>query len=139
MTFAVDFDGTCVGSAFPDIGPDVPDVVTSLKELVEAGHALILHTCRWGKFLEGAVRWFGDRKIPLAAVGKEIKQGPYSSKVYADFYIDDKAVGVPLTHPEGFAYPCVNWVAVMAIIRTTDFSKVAQLSSEALAAIRATD
>ena len=46
MLIAVDFDGTVVEHAYPDIGEELPHAVEVLKELVEAGHQIILWTCR---------------------------------------------------------------------------------------------
>lgn len=48
MIIAVDFDGTCVTHDFPRVGKDI-GAVPVLKELVECGHKLILHTMRDAK------------------------------------------------------------------------------------------
>ena len=41
MYIAVDFDGTCVTHAYPEIGNDI-GAVPILKRIVERGHKLIL-------------------------------------------------------------------------------------------------
>jgi len=45
MDICIDFDGTCVSHEFPLIGKDI-GAIPVLKELVEAGHKLILFTMR---------------------------------------------------------------------------------------------
>jgi len=112
MLIAVDFDGTCVEFDFPRIGKDRQYAVTALKLLVEAGHELVLWTCREDhptninkRYLTDAVNWFGDRGIPLAGVNS-VPEGkdPFEEytqftgprmfrKLCADVYIDDKNFG----------------------------------------------
>ncbi len=112
---AVDFDGTCVASAFPKVGHDI-GAAPVLKELRAKGHQLILWTVRanvanptsdnpdiitteGGDFLDDAVGWFMDNHIILFGVNENYCQKSWSSspKCYADYYIDDRAIGVPLT------------------------------------------
>ena len=64
---AVDFDGTVVTHAYPEIGDDA-GAVPVLKELTDNGCRLILYTMRHGKLLDDAIRWFRERGIPLYAV-----------------------------------------------------------------------
>ena len=54
---AVDFDGTVVTHAYPEIGDDA-GAVPVLKELTDNGCRLILYTMRHGKLLDDALRWF---------------------------------------------------------------------------------
>ena len=54
---AVDFDGTVVTHAYPEIGDDA-GAVPVLKELTDNGCRLILYTMRHGKLLDDAIRWF---------------------------------------------------------------------------------
>ena len=61
---AVDFDGTVVTHAYPEIGDDA-GAVAVLKELTDNGCRLILYTMRSGALLDKAVKWFRDREIPL--------------------------------------------------------------------------
>ena len=53
---AVDFDGTVVTHAYPEIGDDA-GAVPVLKELTDNGCRLILYTMRHGKLLDDAIRW----------------------------------------------------------------------------------
>lgn len=67
---AVDFDGTVVTHAYPEIGDDA-GAVPVLKELTDNGCRLILFTMRHGKLLDDAIRWFRERGIPLYARERE--------------------------------------------------------------------
>ena len=113
MVIAVDFDGTCVTHDFPKIGKDI-GAAPVLKELVAKGHKLILFTMRsdiqevfseeesihkvGGNYLTEAVQWFKDNEIPLFGINNNPNQSTWttSPKAYADLYIDDAALGVPL-------------------------------------------
>lgn len=103
MYIAVDFDGTLVEDAFPEIGKEIPYAVDTVKFLIECGHKIILHTSRTHYIYEGhdtlaeAEQWCKDKGIDLYAVNdnpecreKYFKQ----TKVYADFYIDDHNFGI---------------------------------------------
>ena len=70
---AVDFDGTVVTHAYPEIGDDA-GAVPVLKELTDNGCRLILFTMRHGKLLDDAIRWFRERGIPLYAVNENPSQ-----------------------------------------------------------------
>ena len=117
---AVDFDGTCVRHEFPEVGPDVPGAVATLRALVARGDRLILWTVRDGAHLADAVQWFRDRDIELWGVNENPDQKAWSQsrKVYAELYIDDAAFGAPLTPmPKAGGYaltgrPAIDWRAV---------------------------
>ena len=55
MVIAVDFDGTIVEDAYPDIGEPKIFAFETLKEIQKARHQLILWTLREGEELEEAV------------------------------------------------------------------------------------
>lgn len=95
---AVDFDGTCVTHAYPEVGADI-GAVPVLRELVQCGHRLILFTMRSGDSLVDAVNWFAQNEIPLFGVNANPEQHTWttSPKPYAHIYIDDAALGCPLT------------------------------------------
>lgn len=118
MIFAVDFDGTCVDHQFPALGPDVPHAVESLRKLVSNGHQIILWTMRSDEPLEHAVNWFTHNGIPLFGVNANPEQHwSNSPKAYANFYIDDAAVGCPLLDPIAPGGRMrVDWLGVMALI-----------------------
>ncbi len=117
-TIAVDFDGTCVEHDYPEVGLDVEGAVETLKELQSRGHRIILYTMRSGSKLDAAVRWFKERKIALWGVNENPEQSKWteSSKVYADFYIDDSALGCPITFIDGVRHHVVNWDKVRTLL-----------------------
>ncbi|MBR5852829.1 MAG: hypothetical protein IKY74_01345 [Alistipes sp.] len=117
-TIAVDFDGTCVEHDYPEVGLDVEGAVETLRELQSRGHRIILYTMRSGSKLDAAVRWFKERKIALWAVNENPEQRKWteSPKVYADFYIDDSALGCPITFIDGVRHHVVNWAKVRTLL-----------------------
>ncbi len=128
MDICIDFDGTCVTHEFPKIGEDI-GAVPVLKELVEAGHKLILFTMRSDRktkkkvgdetvvveenFLTDAINWFAENGIPLYGVQKNPKQRFWttSPKAYGHLYIDDANLGCPLVTPDE-GRPYADWVEI---------------------------
>jgi len=138
MIIAVDFDGTCVTHEFPLVGKDI-GAESVLKELVENGHKLILFTMRSdkkdvhsenhfihskaGQYLTDAVNWFKERNIPLYGIQTNPTQSTWttSPKAYAELYIDDAGLGIPLVYPFGENQkaqyrPFVDWIKVREML-----------------------
>ena len=99
---AIDFDGTLVVDAFPNIGDDNPHAVEVVKRLRRDGCKIALNTCRQGIHLQAAVEWMVSRGITPDGVN----DNPYArakwggndcKKVYADVYIDDHSIGIKKT------------------------------------------
>lgn len=131
MIIAVDFDGTCVTHDFPRVGKDI-GAAPVLRELVKQGHQLILWTMRSnvadntgfsdeapeihnGNFLDEAIAWFKKNEIPLYYVQTNPTQGTWttSPKCYAHLYIDDAALGCPLSYEGVLSMrPFVDWMTV---------------------------
>lgn len=109
---AVDFDGTCVTHAYPEVGKDV-GAIPVLRKLARH-HRLILWTMRSGRALEEAKEWFADAGIALWGVNRNPEQDwSDSPKAYAQLYVDDAAAGCPLSSdPELSGRPFVNWRAM---------------------------
>jgi hypothetical protein len=110
MIIAVDFDGTCVTHEYPRIGRYI-GAEPVLRELVKAGHQLILLTMRGDKLLDEATNWFKDRDIPLFAINENPEQKSWtnSKKVYAHLYIEDAALGAPLSKGLPGERDYINW------------------------------
>ena len=98
MIVAIDFDGVLCQNEFPRIGPPNYEVVSLVRQLMDAGHEVVLWTSRNGQELEDAVLWCEDRGLSFCAVNEpapsnaaeyEDKYPTQSRKIYADIYIDD--------------------------------------------------
>ena len=79
---AVDFDGTLCADTFPEVGEPKALVIDYVKRLAAEGSKIILYTSRENgtrPLLNEAVAFCKAQGIPLYAV-------------FADLYIDDKAV-----------------------------------------------
>lgn len=121
MFIAIDFDGTCVTHEYPKVGVDI-GAAPVLRRLVDSGHKIILNTMRSGKYLEDAENWFKLNNIPLfgSNINPTQKSWTDSSKVYANLYIDDAALGCPLIIDPNFSNrPYVDWEAIEAYLENT--------------------
>ena len=99
MTIAVDFDGTIVEHAYPEIGRERPFAIDTLKALIADRHQLILWSVREGKLLDDAVNWCKERGVEFYAVNKDFPEEDekrnvhFSRKLKVDIWIDDRNVG----------------------------------------------
>lgn len=121
LFIGIDFDGTVVYHEYPDVGFQCPGAVETLKELIAAGHQLILFTMRDGKYLQDAVDFFTEHKIKLFGVNINPTQVAWtdSPKAYCHIYIDDAALGCPLCAPRpvcSIDRPYVDWTRVREIL-----------------------
>lgn len=97
VTLAVDFDGTIVEDKFPYVGHELENSISTLKTLKSYGVKLILWTCRSGNYLNDAINFCKSRGLEFDAVNDNIPNPKFpqnvdrSPKVFADFYIDDRA------------------------------------------------
>lgn len=96
-TIAVDFDGTIVSNAYPNIGKPLLFAFETLKKLQSEGHLLILWTYRSGKKLDEAVDFCKKNGITFYAVNKSYPEEEMSvaisRKINADLFIDDRNIG----------------------------------------------
>lgn len=142
--FCIDFDGTCVTHEFPKVGKDLPGAVDTLRKIVAHGGKLILWTmrsnndvppvsddldihCEIGNYLDDAIKWFSERKIPLFGIQRNPEQDTWTSspKAYAHIYIDDAALGCPMTYDTGFSErPFVNWDKIDNMLFNTHEEKI---------------
>jgi hypothetical protein len=146
LYIVVDFDGTCVTHEYPRVGRDI-GAQAVLKELVEAGHKLILFTMRCDKTkmcevqrtvdnmsiritepvvindsLTQAVKWFKDNDIELFGIQTNPTQAKWtdSPKAYGHIIIDDAALGCPLIKGENGERDYVDWQAVREMLFDMD-------------------
>ena len=98
---AIDFDGTLVEDRFPGIGEPIQVMFQLCKQLKAMGVKLILWTSRDNdspeRNLDAAVDFCADQGLTFDAVNRNIPEviamfHNDTRKVYADLYLDDKAV-----------------------------------------------
>ena len=95
---AVDFDGTVCDSVWPGTGEPIQPVIDMLMRRQQYdGAKLILWTCRTDDALDVAVRWCEQHGLVFDAVNSNLPElnamyGNDSRKIFADEYIDDKAI-----------------------------------------------
>lgn len=118
LTIAIDFDGTCVEHDYPAVGMDVAGAAETLRQLQAKGHRLILYTMRSGELLRAAEEWFRNHNIELWAINENPEQRAWSAspKVYADYYIDDSALGTPIIYIDGAPRPVVDWTRLRELL-----------------------
>lgn len=118
MVIAIDFDGTCVTHAFPNVGKEI-GAVDVIRALVNKGHKIILFTMRDLEYLTPAVAWFEKNDIPLYGINDNPgAKWSTSRKVYADMYIDDMALGIPLKMDYNKSNrPFVDWTGVESLLK----------------------
>lgn len=98
--YAVDFDGTLCESVFPGIGNPNTELINHLVKRRKQGNKIILWTCRVGERLQEAVEWCKGYGLEFDAVNENLPEmierlGSDRRKIFADVYIDDKAVNKP--------------------------------------------
>lgn len=92
MIIAIDFDGTIVEDAYPDIGKVNEDAIFVIKNWIASGHECILWTCRTGQDLDDAIEFLKNKGIEFSAINDNIPRlrSKFSGrKIVADWYIDD--------------------------------------------------
>ena len=97
--YAVDFDGTLCVNEYPLIGEPIQEVIDYVLDLQKEGNKLILWTCRREDDLDQAVDWCNEKGIVFDSVNENLEEiikdfGDDTRKIYADHYIDDKAMTV---------------------------------------------
>jgi hydroxymethylpyrimidine pyrophosphatase-like HAD family hydrolase len=109
LIIAIDFDGTIVEDAYPNIGKPMIFAFDTMKKLQDEGHRLILWTYRNGKKLREAVDFCRKNGIEFYAVNKNYPEEEFdekiSRKIHADLFIDDRNIG-------GF----IGWTEIYKII-----------------------
>ncbi len=136
-TINVDFDGTLTSHEFPEVGKEI-GAAPVLKTLAANGHQLILFTMRCDfngteklngsptdcnvprEYLQDAVDWFDKHGIPLYGIQANPTQKSWttSPKSYAEYMIDDSAVGTPMMFVSGFSERIfVDWLKMTRLLR----------------------
>lgn len=128
MLIAIDFDGTCCTHEYPEIGKDI-GAIPILKRLVAEGHRLILWTMRSGEYKQAALDWLRAQGVMIEsdddAAFEAQRKWTQSSKLYAQLYIDDAAMGTPLVYPVT-GRPFVDWKHMERLLGARGFLKEEQ-------------
>jgi hypothetical protein len=97
MIYAIDFDGTIVDDNFPDVGKLKPGAKRVINKLKQAGHTLILWTCRNGQHLQEAKDFLKKEDLEFDYFNESTpdikKQGFGEPKIFYDVLIDDRNIG----------------------------------------------
>lgn len=134
MIIAVDFDGTCCIHNYPEIGEENPYSIQTMRALIENGHKIFLWTMRGHAkdvivnandesiksvdtqrdTLQEALDWLKERGVDICG---NISPAQFSTspKQYAALYIDDAALGCPITKFK--KHTVVDWLKVATIFK----------------------
>ena len=109
LIIAIDFDGTIVEDAYPNIGKPIIFAFETMKKLQSEGHRLILWTYRSDRKLQEAVDFCKQQGLEFYAINKSYPEeefdGKISRKINATFFVDDRNIG-------GF----IGWTAVHKLL-----------------------
>lgn len=103
MIISVDFDNTIVNSEFPKIINILANVKKTMKKIKENGHKILIYTCRENEYKQDMIKFLVKKQIPFDSVnthivlhflGETLEQGLDRKKIYADYYIDDRNLGI---------------------------------------------
>ena len=99
--YAIDFDGCLSLGDFPNCGPANRELVNVIKSIIakpieKRSVWLVLWTSRTGKYLVDAIEWLKNQGIIFDSVNslpsKVFSFPDTSRKLWADAYVDDKAM-----------------------------------------------
>ena len=96
MIYAIDFDGTIVKNAYPNIGSIYPGAYKFIRDVQARGDKWILWTLREGEKLREAVDFLHLLGLIPDAVNDNLPCDRYKNnprKVFANVYIDDHNAG----------------------------------------------
>ena len=98
MIIGIDFDGTICRGKYPAIDGQQPYAAETINALYDAGHYIIINTCRSGEQLLLAINWMLTQGIRFHRVNDNHPEqtalyNNNSRKIYAHLYIDDKNLG----------------------------------------------
>lgn len=97
MIISIDFDGTIVENAYPEIGEPKTGVKSALRYLKSKGHTIIINSCRAGIYADNMIKWLRRHDFAFDFVNENdpkrtSQYGGDTRKISADIYIDDKNI-----------------------------------------------
>ena len=98
MILAIDFDNTISRGKYPAIDGLQPYALEVINRLYNAGHYIIINTCRSGEQLLEAVNYMLNKGVKFHRVNDNHPEQTAlyknnSRKIYAHIYVDDKNLG----------------------------------------------
>src|SRR5690606_27227965 len=103
MMFAIDFDGTIVEEAYPDIGALKPHARRVIQRIHREGGRIAIWTARNKTFDDVVKKFLISNGIPFDVYNDHFpenkvkynwKKETSSPKMFADMYIDDRGFGI---------------------------------------------
>jgi len=97
---SIDFDGTIVRDAYPDIGEPYPGAIDAINDLYDAGYCIIINSCRARNQECDMVRWIYLNDLKINHCNENClelicKYRTDCRKISADIYVDDKSLFAP--------------------------------------------
>lgn len=127
---AIDFDGTIVTHEYPRVGKPIPLAKEVINMLTDNGHLCFLWTMRDNENLEAAKKYCKDNGIMLCNYNQSPDQFSDSPKQYATIYIDDAALGCPLSYDSGMSLrPYVDWYRISGMLKNNGLLTQEQFES----------
>lgn len=118
---AIDFDGTIVNDAYPEIGTIKENAQRVINKLAETC-CILIFTCREGEYAKAAKCCLQKNKVIYMHFNdncmlRKEKYGSDARKLGADIYIDDKNL---------FSYDSIDWNEIEARINPIIEKLIAQ-------------
>lgn len=94
----VDFDGTLVENAYPEIGELRKNAKKVITKLFDEGFVILINTCRSGIYEGEVYKFLRKHEIPFNYINCNLPSqieyfGMDCRKLSGDIYIDDKQLG----------------------------------------------
>lgn len=95
LMIAIDFDGTIVDHAYPEIGALRDNARDVINELYDRGHRIIIWTARMSKYLTDVSEFLALNDIKYHKINKNLDDSPFKTwpKIAYDIIIDDRNIG----------------------------------------------
>ena len=119
---AVDYDGTLFEGSWPNQGKPIQDIIDKVKKFKELGAEVVLWTCREGISLKEALERCKEEGLEFDAVNdnapsqleymaEKAAQGEIfaTRKIFADFYLDDRAMNLDIFRTINPEETCNNY------------------------------
>jgi len=95
----IDFDGTIVYDAYPEIGEPIPGAIETINKWYNEGFWIVIHSCRAGEYEADMCRWIYENKLDVHRINNNLdwrieKYGGDTRKMSLDINIDDKNISM---------------------------------------------